>query len=420
MWKWILPSTKSCAVYPHILWCGQHRFWRRHCRWKTYTSWNNDGGITSNPDLQQDRQQSPGVTYKTQTVAAKLSTKVEGICHTSYQSKVQGLLLQFLSVDHEYRKMDTVWLTNRCIARCLETVLNQPIPLWAGYNVLVTLDERPITMLHTFPLLKSPAHEYNILIDVLKQAQQITASVRGQNSKVVITLTWIFTFELWSCSLCDLLCTTAMCFGLVSFTLLCSLRAIGSFIENSGIDDAWVQSDIYSSATCRQILEGKHMKKALDAHVTTMQVLFNLTLELFSVDYTSVYQQLQSLCSELLNDGMDSRFHTQADFIMQCRHSWGQVYSRCIRKMHRVCSDSSHHILNYFRHLSTSLEHPGMDCGCFICPVLRSSVVFSLARIVWSMRIMYQSILPRCRNLRKLLHLSGKNLCKVTSAWRAL
>jgi len=63
------------------------------------------------------------------------------------------------------------------------------------------------------------------------------------------------------------------------------------------------------------------MKKALDAHVTTMQVLFNLTLELFSVDYTSVYQQLQSLCSELLNDGMDSRFHTQADFIMQCRHS---------------------------------------------------------------------------------------------------
>ena len=55
-------------------------------------------------------------------------------------------------------------------------------------------------------------------------------------------------------------------------TVRCSLRAIGSFIENSGIDDACVQSDIYSPATCRQILEGKHIKRALDAHVTTMQV----------------------------------------------------------------------------------------------------------------------------------------------------
>ena len=53
------------------------------------------------------------------------------------------------------------------------------------------------------------------------------------------------------------------------------------------------------------------MKRALDAHVTTMQVLFDLTMELFSVDYTDTYQQLQSLCSELLEDGADSQFsHT--------------------------------------------------------------------------------------------------------------
>ena len=169
--------------------------------------------------------------------------------------------------------MDTVWLTNQCIARCSENVLNQPIPLWAGYNSLLTLDDRPITVVHTLPLLKSPAHEYNTLIDVLKQAQHITASVMGQASRVIVTFDmdlYIRAIKLQSLRP-DVYKNYV--FRLGEFhTVLCSLRAIGSFVENSGIDDAWVQSDIYSPATCRQILEGKHIKRALDAHVTTMQV----------------------------------------------------------------------------------------------------------------------------------------------------
>ena len=39
-----------------------------------------------------------------------------------------------------------------------EKVLKQPIPLWAGYNSLVTTDDRPITTVHTLPLLRSPAN----------------------------------------------------------------------------------------------------------------------------------------------------------------------------------------------------------------------------------------------------------------------
>ena len=43
-------------------------------------------------------------------------------------------------------------------------------------------------------------------------------------------------------------------------TVLCALHALGSYIENCGIDDPWVQCDLYATATTRQILEGKHMK----------------------------------------------------------------------------------------------------------------------------------------------------------------
>ena len=53
---------------------------------------------------------------------------------------------------------------------------------------------------------------------------------------------------------------------------------MGSAIEGSGIDEAWVGTDLYAPVTTRQILEGKHMKRALDAHVITVQALSDLLL----------------------------------------------------------------------------------------------------------------------------------------------
>jgi hypothetical protein len=82
-------------------------------------------------------------------------------------------------------------------------------------------------------------------------------------------------------------------------TVLCSLRALGSFIENSGIDDSWIQSDIYGPTTSRQILEGKHMKRAVDAHVITVQVLFDLMIEMFFTGHADLHSQLLSKGEEL-------------------------------------------------------------------------------------------------------------------------
>ena len=215
----------------------------------------------------------------------------------------------FADVEEKYHEVDTVWLTSRCIARQSDLVLKQPIPLWAGYNSLVTSDDRPITTVQTLPLLKSPANEYNTLIDVLQHAQQITTSVMGVNKKTVITFDmdlYIRVIKLQSLRP-DLYSNYVFRVG-EFHTVLCSLRAIGSYIENSGIDDAWVESDVYGPTTCRQILEGKHMKRALDAHVTTVQVLFDLTMELFSADHAAVCEQLYKLRDELLEDGVDKQF----------------------------------------------------------------------------------------------------------------
>jgi hypothetical protein len=41
--------------------------------------------------------------------------------------------------------------------------------------------------------------------------------------------------------------------------VLCVLRAIGSSIDVSGIDDAWVEASIYGPTTTRQIIDRRHM-----------------------------------------------------------------------------------------------------------------------------------------------------------------
>ncbi|KAL8565605.1 hypothetical protein ACOMHN_060346 [Nucella lapillus] len=64
-------------------------------------------------------------------------------------------------------------------------------------------------------------------------------------------------------------------------TVMAALRAAGNAIEDSGLDEAWSEADIYGPTTTRQILEAKHMKRALEAHITTVQALFDLYVDEF-------------------------------------------------------------------------------------------------------------------------------------------
>ena len=66
-------------------------------------------------------------------------------------------------------------------------------------------------------------------------------------------------------------------------TDIAALRAVGDTIEDSGLDDAWVEADLYGPTTSRQIIEAKHMKRALEAHMITVQALYDIQ-EFFAVN----------------------------------------------------------------------------------------------------------------------------------------
>lgn len=81
--------------------------------------------------------------------------------------------------------------------------------------------------------------------------------------------------------------------------VMSQLRTIGEFIENSGLDLAWTEADLYGSATVKQILEGKHVRRGIEAHLVTVEVLFSLFQDTFFQHYPEVVDKLASAAEQL-------------------------------------------------------------------------------------------------------------------------
>jgi len=180
------------------------------------------------------------------------------------------------------------------------------VPTWAPYNSVITDDKRPITTIQTLPLIPAPAHEWSTLLTVLKQAQHISSEIVGPNKKTIITLDMDLYMRAVKLQSLKPKLTKNCILRVGEFhTVLCALRAIGSSIEASGIDDAWIEADIYGSQTTRQILEGRHMKRAVTAHIITLQALYDLLLDEYQasegplpVALKPAIKLLQSACSD--------------------------------------------------------------------------------------------------------------------------
>jgi hypothetical protein len=91
------------------------------------------------------------------------------------------------------RLQDFAWLFGRCLSRTPAHVGQEEVessvhvPVWSAYNSVVN-ETMKTTRSATPPLIAAPAHEWNTLLTVLKQAQNINAAVVGPNRKTVITL----------------------------------------------------------------------------------------------------------------------------------------------------------------------------------------------------------------------------------------
>ena len=57
------------------------------------------------------------------------------------------------------------------------------------------------------------------------------------------------------------------------------LRGIGTYIENSGLDSIWIESNTYGPAVVRSIILCSHYKRCFNAHEVTIAALFAFFLK---------------------------------------------------------------------------------------------------------------------------------------------
>ncbi len=153
------------------------------------------------------------------------------------------------------------------------------IPGWAGFKSLVSPGQS-LTQVGALPLLPEVAHEWSTMLTVILQASKLKTLVTGEDHPTVIT----FDMALYEKAV-QLVDARDDLKGIIFprlgelHTVMAALRALGTSIENSGIDDAWIESGVYGSATTRQILKCAHYKRTLRAHMHMYMALYELLLE---------------------------------------------------------------------------------------------------------------------------------------------
>ena len=183
------------------------------------------------------------------------------------------------------------------------------VPPWSAYHSLLSTP-LPLTTVCTPPLIPAPAHELRTLFTALRQVQDINESIVGQGKYTVVTLDMGLYQPAQQLVLSRNDLNNIILRPGELHIVMAMLRTIGSYMTNSGLDASWIEADMYGSTTCKNILDGGHVKRAVEAHSVTLLALFRLYVgSLFEGDFEGDEIVRQG------SDALNSAFESQSDII---------------------------------------------------------------------------------------------------------
>lgn len=121
---------------------------------------------------------------------------------------------------------------------------------------------------------RSPTNTY-ILLEILERAQHLSVLLVGEGKRPVTTLDGDLFARAVRVSLEDYKKKWIIRLGSLH-QIIAALKTLGKYVEDSGIDSAWDICGMYGSATVRQIIEGLHIYRGIEAHTVTLMALFSL------------------------------------------------------------------------------------------------------------------------------------------------
>ena len=196
-------------------------------------------------------------------------------------------------------------------------IKNLKIPPFAATNSLIQndIDITP-TQVYKTPLIPGPASCYNAIYTALIRAQGINTWSCGSNGPTIVSLDLDLYEKVYKLvnSRDDMRGRFIPRLGELH-AVFAHVRAIGQFISNSGLEDAWVEAEWFDSdAVVRQVIECKHMKRAVEAHEETLvaiEILQLIEMLKTSPEYFCEYaNDLIQIVSDLNNAMSDKKYST--------------------------------------------------------------------------------------------------------------
>lgn len=263
------------------------------------------------------------------------------------------------------KKMDTAWIIG-CMDferdNEIEVKLNAP-GTWGAFNSLLCFTDSKTNVALVPPLIRSPPTDYGTLYTGLMRANNITTCVMGSGSITVVTLDlqlYDMAMKMWT-EREDIRKQFLFRPGELH-VVFWALAALGKYVEGSGIDQAWVEAGIYSPTTVTQILGGKHMYRALEAHMITLLALYNQYFQSFLASKPEERSYLKESSTHLgeeyqkaigMRTEMGEDFHRAVKTVMSTLES-RQIFQK-LGEFESNPNKMQHFILNYIHQFETIL-----------------------------------------------------------------
>ena len=153
---------------------------------------------------------------------------------------------------------------------------------WGAFNSLLSASGPKTNIALVPPLIRLPPTGYDTLFTGLMRARDIATHAMGSEAITVVTINlqlYDMAMKLWMVRE-DIQKHFLFRPGELHIVFW-AMAALGKYVEGSGIDQAWVEAGLYSPTTVKQILNGKHMYRALEAHTVTLLALYSLYFQKF-------------------------------------------------------------------------------------------------------------------------------------------
>lgn len=169
--------------------------------------------------------------------------------------------------------LDLSWILTRQKAELMQ--LEKTVPAWSGFNQCASHSAPPVSVVGHLPIINAVAHDYDTLLTVIINCQNMTKSLNQKYTVLSCDEQLYCKVQMLKWHHPEIRENLVIMLGgfhvQMTFT-----KVIGKHMEDSGLKEVWIESDVFGENTADNILKGKMWNRCFRAHKLTFEALWIL------------------------------------------------------------------------------------------------------------------------------------------------